>query len=144
MWILSWLPTWLYFAIISAGIIGYALTFLIRFIPIPGIYIYKTLIQLVSIGLIAIGCFILGLVYDNDSFLNKVKEMEAKVAEAEAKSKEENVKIVEKIVTKTQVIKEKSDNIVKYIDREIVKYDNTCVIPQEFVKAHNDAAEPPK
>ena len=141
MWILSWLPTWLYFAIISAGIIGYALTFLIRFIPIPGIYIYKTLIQLVSIGLIAIGCFILGLVYDNDSFLNKVKEMEAKVAEAEQKAQEANTAINEKVVTKTQVIKQKADIVMQYIDREVVKYDQTCVIPKEFIKVHNDAVE---
>ena len=140
MWILSWLPTWLYFAIISAGIIGYALTFLIRFIPIPGIYIYKTLIQLVSIGLIAIGSFAFGFVYNNADFLNKVKALEQKVAEAENKSKEENTKIVEKIVYKDKIIKEKGDEIIKYVDKEIVKYDSQCKIPQEFVKALNDAA----
>jgi predicted nucleotidyltransferase len=62
----------------------------------------------------------------------------------------ENVKIVEKIVTKTQVVKVKGEEVVKYIDREIVKYDvkfaqgGQCEIPKEFYKSLNDAAEAPK
>ena len=70
--------------------------------------------------------------------------MEAKVAEAEAKSATANTDIVEKTVIKTQVIKERGQDIVKYVDREVVKYDTTCIIPKEFVAAHNKAAEAPK
>jgi hypothetical protein len=57
---------------------------------------------------------------------------------------------VEKVVTKTQIIKTRGEDIVKYIDREIVKYDEkfakggVCEIPQEFIDAHNRAAEAPK
>jgi hypothetical protein len=57
---------------------------------------------------------------------------------------------VEKVITKTKVVKERGDEIIKYVDREIVKYDTKflpggiCEIPKEFIKAHNDAAEPPK
>ena len=91
-----------------------------------------------------------GAIYDNNAWEAKVKEMEAKVAAAEAQSKEENVKIVEKVVTKTQVIKTRGEEIVKYVDREVVKYDTKfapggeCEIPKEFIKALNDAAEAPK
>ena len=91
-----------------------------------------------------------GAIHDNDAWEARVKEMQDKVAAAEAQSKEENVKIVEKLVTKTQVIRTRGEDIVKYVDREIVKYDEkfakggVCEIPQEFIKAHNDAAEAPK
>ena len=34
--------------------------------------------------------------------------------------------------------------IVKYIDKEIVKYNDRCEIPEDFVKTLNDAAELPK
>ena len=50
-------------------------------------------------------------------------------------------------MTKTQIVKTRGKDIVKYVDREIVKYDTKfakggmCEIPQEFIKAHNDAAE---
>jgi hypothetical protein len=76
--------------------------------------------------------------------------MELKVAAAEVQSAKENIKIVEKIVNKTQIIRTRGDDVIKYVDREIVKYDTkfapggVCEIPQEFIKAHNDAAEAPK
>ena len=79
--------------------------------------------------------------FDDDTGLAKVKELEIKVKESEAKSAEENVKIVEKVVTKTNVIREKGKDVVQYIDREVVKYDSKCEIPKEAVIAVNKAAE---
>ena len=73
---------------------------------------------------------------------DKVKEVEAKLAAAEAESKKETVKIVERVVKKTEIIQRRGQDVVQYIDREVTKYDNTCVIPKEFVKAHNDSATP--
>jgi hypothetical protein len=72
----------------------------------------------------------------------KVKEVEAKLAAAQVESKKENVKIVERVVKKTEVIQRQGKDIVQYVDREVIKYDNTCIIPKEFIKAHNDAATP--
>jgi hypothetical protein len=137
--------------VLIAGVFGLIVSYFIRFLSfIPFLYVYKTPIQLGSIVAIAIGTFMAGAIYDNEAWEARVKEMEEKVAAAEAQSKEENVKIVEKLVTKTQVIRTRGEDIVKYIDREIIKYDEkfakggVCEIPQEFIKAHNDAAEAPK
>jgi len=91
-----------------------------------------------------------GAIYDNDVWETRVKEMEAKVAVAETQSKEENIKIVERVVNKIQIVRTRGEDIVKYVDREVVKYDTKfapggiCEIPKEFIKAHNDAAEAPK
>ena len=151
MWILQWLPNWIFYAVLIAGVFGLAASYLIRFLSfIPFLYVYKTPIQLGSIAAIVIGTFMSGAIYDNDAWEARVKEMEEKVAIAETQSKEENIKIVEKIVTKTQVIKTRGQDIVKYIDREVVKYDTKftpggeCEIPKEFIKSINDAAEAPK
>jgi hypothetical protein len=76
--------------------------------------------------------------------------METKVAEAEAKAAIENTKIVEKVVKKTEYITRRGQDIVQYVDREVVKYDTKfapggiCEIPKEFIVAHNKAAEPVK
>ena len=76
--------------------------------------------------------------------------MQATVALAEQQSAKENVRIVEKIVKQTEYIKTRGEDIVKYVDREVVKYDTKfapggqCEIPKEFIKAINDAAEAPK
>jgi hypothetical protein len=76
--------------------------------------------------------------------------MQDKVAIVEVQSKEENVKIVTKIVKKTQVIRERGQEIIRYVDREVTKYDTKflpggeCEIPKEFIKSINDAAEQTK
>ena len=136
MWILKFLPDWIFYVILALGLIGPVLS---RFLP-P---IYKPAVQLVSILMIVFGLFMSGAIYDNNAWVERVDEMKAKVAEAEAKGKEETVRVETKVVTKTQVIKQKAQVVKQYIDREITKYDNTCVIPKEFIKAHNDAAEVP-
>lgn len=143
MWILNFLPDWIFHALFVVGILGYLATFLIRFLP-SFVYVYKLPIQLVSVGAIAISLYMIGAIAERAAWEARVKEMEAKVKIAEEKAKEENIKIVTKLVTKTKVIREKAKERVAYIDREIVKFDNKCEIPKEFVKVVNDAVEPPK
>lgn len=140
MWILKWLPFWIFYLMFFAGLLGFLATYFIRFIPIPAIYMYKTPIQIVSMILITIGVYMSGAISNEEAWLARVAELEVKVAQSEAKSAAENTKIVEKIVYKDKIIKEKADTIIKYVDNEIVKYDSQCKIPEEFIKALNDAA----
>ncbi len=146
MWILKWLPDWLFYVTFFIGVIGLVATYLLRIIPIPGLYLHKTLIQIVSIVVVMFSTFMIGAVYDNNAWLAKVKELELKVAESEKKAAEKNTEIVEKVVTKTQVIKEKGDEIIKYVDREVVKKEEVikfienCPIPKDIVDLHNSAA----
>jgi len=148
MWILQWLPDWIFYGIFFAGLIGLLATYVMKFIPF--VYVYRTPIQAVSILAIAIGTYISGAISNEEAWQARVKEMEAKVAAAEIESQKENVKVVEKVVTKTQIVRTRGQDIVKYVDREIVKYDTkfapggVCEIPKEFIKALNDAAEAPK
>jgi hypothetical protein len=144
MWVLKFLPNWIFYLLFFIGVAGIAATYLLRFIPIPAIYMYKTPIQLVSIALVVIGTFMAGAIHDNEAWEARVRELEAKLAEAATQSAKENVKIVEKVVTKTQVIREKAQVNTQYIDREIVKFNNICEIPKEFIQLHNSAAEAPK
>ena len=64
-----------------------------------------------------------------------------------SKTKGRGEVVIEKVVTKTKVVKEKGQEVTKYVDREIVKYDvkfapgGECEIPKEFIKAHNEAAK---
>lgn len=134
MWYLHFLPNWLFYGILLIGIAGLLFS---RFIP----SYYRTAAQAVAIFAFSFGLFMTGAIKANESWEEKVKEMEAKVAEAAEQSKEETVKIETKVINKTQVIRERGDEILKYIDREIVKYDTTCIIPKEFIEAHNKAAE---
>ena len=150
MWILKWLPFWIFYAILGIGLIGLAVTYLLRFIPLPAIYIYKTPIQLISVALIVLGTFMSGAISNEEAWLAKVKELEVKIQAAEVESEKENVKIETKVVTKTQIVKERGQDIIKYVDKEIIKYDTKflpggeCEIPKEFIQVHNKAAEAPQ
>lgn len=144
MWIVEWLPSWVFTLLALTGVGGLIATQFFKFIPF--ISSYTLPIKVVSIILLAIGLYMMGSAANEAKWELRVKELEAKLAQAEATSQKENVKLVEKIVTKTQVIRERGDEVIRYVDREIVKYDDkfapggVCEIPQEFIKAHNDAA----
>jgi uncharacterized coiled-coil protein SlyX len=138
MWILQFLPNWLFYIILFGGVIGFLVTHFIKVIP------QAELIQVASAVAIIASVYMIGAISNNDAWLLRVKELETKVAQAEAQSAELNTKIVEVSAAKTQVVRERGRDIVKYVDREVVKFDTTCVIPKEFVTAHNRAAEAPK
>jgi hypothetical protein len=70
--------------------------------------------------------------------------LQHKVDVAEAKSQVVNETIKERVVVKTKVVKQRGEATTEYITREIVKHDHNCVIPAEFVTAHNTAAKAPK
>jgi hypothetical protein len=140
MWILKFLPDWIFYGIFLVGLIGFAVTYLFKYIPIPFIYMYRKPIQIVSLLAIVFGTFMSGAIYDNEAWESRVKEMEAKVAKAEVESKVANEKINDKVEKVKEKIVQKQVVVKQYIDREIVKYDNVCVIPKEFVEVHNKAA----
>jgi len=148
MWILNWLPNWIFYAIFFAGLLGLLATYVMKFIPF--VYVYRTPIQAISILAIVIGTYMSGAISNEEAWQAKVKEMEAKVAAAEIQSQKENVKMIEKVVKKTEYITRKGQDIIRYVDKEVVKYDTkfapggVCEIPKEFIKALNDAAEAPK
>ena len=140
MWVLKFLPDWIFYAIFLVGVIGFAATYLFKYIPVPFIYMYRKPIQIGSVLAIIFGTFMSGAIYDNEAWLDRVREMEAKVAKAEEQSKEANTVIESKVESAKQKIVQKQVIVKQYIDREVVKYDNSCVIPKEFIEIHNKAA----
>lgn len=148
MWILKFLPDWIFYAVLCLGLLGLIASYFLKFIPL--VYMYRTPIQVVSVLAIVIGTYMSGAISNEQAWLARVKELESKIAAAEAEGAKESVKIVEKVVTKQQVIKEKGEEVIKYVDREVVKFDTKflpggeCEIPKEFMKALNDAAKPPE
>jgi len=143
MWILSLLPTsiinFALNAILVVGLVGLLLSIMVTYrfaSPGPG-----KLVQWFSVGLLVLGIYFRGA-YDSEmSWRTKVAVAEKKVEMLQVEAAKVNVKIVDRVVTKTQLIKEKSKDTIQFVDREVVKYDNVCIIPKEVVQAHNQAAE---
>ena len=143
MWMLSFIPdAWLHLAVLGVLALGaliYILSYFTVFIPplIPA----KEFIRILGTLVIVAGVFFYGS-YDTEmSWRDKVAEVEVKVAKAEAASKQANSKLESKANNRVQVIREQGLVIKQYIDREVVKYDDSCKIPDAVVKAHNAAAK---
>ena len=148
MWILSFLPEFIPHFIFIIGVLGTIAGFVLGFIPF--ISTYKLPIQIISILILSLGLYLEGGLANEADWKLKVKEVEAKLALKEVKSQAETVKIVEKVVTKTAYIKTKGQDIIKYLDKEVVKdnevikYVETCpAIPQVILKSVNEAATIP-
>ena len=145
MFILSILPDAAIHIIFGLGILGTIAGFVLGFIPF--VKTYQLAIQVISILVLVFGVYLEGGLADYKEWELRVKEMEAKVAQAEAKSATINVEIQEKVVEKTKVIREKGRDIIKYIDKEVVKkeevikYVENCPVPKEIIDLHNQAAE---
>lgn len=147
MWILNWLPDFVFHLILIAGVVALLAGFVFKFIPF--VKQYQLPIQVVGVLLTILGVWYEGGIAKDAEWKARVAELETKVAQAEAKSAEVNTKVVTKVVTKLEIVRVKGDEVIKYVDREIVKYDTkfapggVCEIPKEFIQAHNMAAEPP-
>ena len=145
IWILSFIPDWVWTLVLIFGILGILASWVLKFIPF--ISTYRLPIQVASIIALVVGVYFQGVIANEAKWQGKIAELQQKVAEAEIKSKETNIVVQEKIVTKTKVIKEKGKDIVNYIDREVVKkeeiikYVEQCPVPKEIIDLHNQAAE---
>lgn len=139
MWVLNLLPDWIFHLITIAGLVALLAGFILK--AIPFVSTYRLPLQVGGLFALLVGIWFEGGISNNNAWLARVKEMEEKVAAAEQQSKEATAVIDTKTVTKVQVIKERGETIYKYIESDVAKYDGTCVIPNEFIKAHNSAAE---
>lgn len=139
MWYLSLLPNAFFHAIVIAGLLAVLASMALKMIPFVDKYYIP--MRIVGFVVFTFGIYFEGGIENEKQWVARVKEMEAKVAAAEAESKKENIKIQEKVIVKQKVIREKGEDIVRYIDREIVKYDASCIIPKEVIDTHNKAAK---
>lgn len=140
MWLLDFLPFWIFHLIVLAGIGGILASTVLKFIPF--ISNYRLPIQVASIIALSFGLYMEGGVSNQERWEAKVAEAKLELAKKETASAEATVKVVTKYVTKVEVVKEKGDTIVKEIPKLIsASADDACVIPNGFVLLHNSAAK---
>lgn len=140
MWMLSLLPDWFWHLIVIFSVLALIVASLFKFIP------YRLPVRVFGALLLLFGVWMEGGIVNEAKWEARVKELEEKIKIAEEKSKEKNVEIQEKVVTQTKVVKEKGQDIIKFIDREVVKkeevikYVENCPVPKDIIDAHNAAA----
>ena len=147
MWLLHFLPDSIVLAfcniLLLAGIVLTIAGFFAH--SIPFVSQYQLPFKIAGVVLLVLGVYFRGGVAVEQQWRERVAAVEARLAEAEKASAEANTQIETKAQKKTTEIRQRTQYIRQYVDREVVKYDTTCTIPQPFIDAHNRAAEaPPK
>lgn len=120
------------------GVLGLLVSWVLSFIPLVGQY--RLPIQVISVILFSVSLWYEGSLAKDRQWKSKIQELEAKLAQAKIESEKVNTEVVTNVVTRKQVIKEKGKTVIEYIDREVVKYDSSCPLPQDVISAHNAAA----
>ena len=137
MWILKFLPDWVFYGLTLIGFLG---IFLSKFIPTY----YRTAVLPIAAAFFVFGVYMSGAISNEVWWQAKVKELEEKIAVAEQESKEAIGKLTAKLDTKTEALKQRNVESIKYIEVEREKIDATCTVPQEFIFIINKAAEQPQ
>ena len=142
-WFFSLIPdsmfVWIYYVMLTAGVVLYIASKLVRWIPLMGQY--KLPAELVGVVLLVVGAYFYGGYGVQSAWQARVAELEAKVKVAEEKSQQVNKVIETKVVERLKVVKE---NV--YVNREIIKevagkqLDASCSLPKSTISLHDSAS----
>ena len=140
MWLLEFLPNWIFHAVLVLGVMAMAASFVLKFIPF--VAAYRLPIQAVGLVLIVLGVWFEGAMSNEAAWQARVHEMEQKVAAAEVKSAQETVRIVTQVVTRIQTIKDTTNANTQYLEKQVAQdLDRECSLTNASVMLHNSASQ---
>jgi uncharacterized coiled-coil protein SlyX len=139
MWIVNFLPDWIFHVLLLAGLLGLVASFVLD--SVPFISTNAKAIQLASAIVLAIAIFFEGAISDNASWQARVKELEAKVAKAETQSAEANGQLSKALAAKDKEIALAQAELKNRIKAGAAAMDAVCKIPADVVAILNDAAK---
>jgi heterodisulfide reductase subunit B len=128
--------TYLVHLILIIGLIGSILATIAKRFS----YIAKFVAPLFFI-LFLVGVYLEGNLNGKKDYINAVNSLNKKIEEAESKSAKVNEVIKTVYVDRVKIIKEKSEDNVKYVEKIVTKYDNLCTLSNAAIKLHDSASQ---
>jgi hypothetical protein len=144
MWSLlpAGLTHWIVNLTLAFGLAGILAGWIGRWIPFFGDY--ARFLRPLGIVLLLGGVYLKGGESNNDMWLKKIEELEAKIAVSEQQSKDANKKLDGAIKEKNAAIKEKDKAIKNRITVVKDQIDRECTVDSVAVQILNDSAKEPK
>lgn len=139
MWIVNFLPDWIFHLITIASLLGLAASFVLSSVPFIGDN--AKAIQAGCGILLVIGVFFEGAISDNNAWQTRVKELELRIARAETASAEANGKLSKALADKEKVIAQAQAELKNRVRESAAAMDAVCKIPANVVDILNDAAK---
>ena len=142
MFLLTWLPQWIFYILIPSGVTGLLFSFTIgKLLPLQ----YQLLIKFTSVGILAFGLFMVGAISNEDSWQLKIAELKTEIAKKELAAAEVTHEVITQYVDRVKIVEGKTHEIIKKVPVYITKEsDDKCTINNGFVSLHNSSASQTK
>ena len=137
MWILKFIPDFVFHLIFIVGLLGLGASFVLKFVPF--FVQYRVVIQVAASIMIAIGLYMEGAISDNNAWVDRVHQMEKKVAEAEAKSADANTRLVTELAKNKEKIAANQQAVKQAIQQNIQAINRQCKLTDVSVEMYNQA-----
>ena len=132
------LPDWAFHALLGVSVLIIILSYILK--RIPFVSQYNVPLRIIGVLLVILTVWCEGGRDVQHIWAARVKDLETKVATAQEESNKVNVKIQTRVVTKIKEIEKEGKTITEYVDREVVKFNDSCTIPKSVITALNAAA----
>ena len=139
MWILQFLPDWVFHLILLIGLLGLGASFVLKFIPF--VAQYKVPIQVAASILIVLGVYMEGAISNQAWWKARVAEAEARVKDSEVKAAEANTKLAEQMSKNSSLVKENTALSRQRLTQQSTQLNQECKISQSVIDILNDAAK---
>jgi hypothetical protein len=140
MW--SMLPVglthWIVNLMLVAGVAGLLAGWIGRWIPFFGDY--ARFLKPIGIILLVGGVYLKGGEANNNMWLARIADLEAKIAVSEAKSKDANAKLADAVKERNKAIQESKTAVQEKLKGAAVRIDADCRLDPEAVEILNQSA----
>lgn len=132
------MPESLVHLLLVIGMLGTVASFVLGIIPF--IKKYQLPLQIISILILAFGVYLEGGLALKTKYELEVEKMKTKMAEAAAQAAKINADVIQKYADLQTQNDQVSNSVSKYIEKETIKIDQSCVVAPEANIAHDAAA----
>ena len=139
MWLLNWLPDFVFHGMLLVGLLAIAASFILGFIPF--VSQYKIPIQAAGIILTVLAVWYEGGIAKDAEYKARIAEMELKISRSETAAAEANTKLAEQILREQARIKDITETNKKRLKDLAGQLDKQCSVNQGVIDVLNDAAK---
>lgn len=138
MWLLNFLPDFVFDLMLVIGVLAAGTGYLLTFIPF--VDKYRVPIQVAGIALTVVAVWYQGGIAKDAEYRAKISAIELKLAQAETESAEANGRLAEQILRENARIKDLTETNKKRLKELADQLNQQCRINQGVIDVLNDAA----
>jgi hypothetical protein len=139
MWILNWLPYWIFYLILLIGVVGIVASYVLK--TIPFVRKHAMGIQVAAILLTVVGVWFAGGIAKDREYRERIAALQLKIAESEKRAAEANAEIEYVYIDRVQVVEKVRYEVIGSIREYSNELDANCTISPKAVEILNRSAD---